>query len=113
MVRGQTTRKGRTTPRRSARPVAATRPTMPVAGPMTVADAQVRLDKVQRTAARFARSSTREVMTAAQALREPMQMMWRTLRRAGRNIARDVAAAWRELAPATMRKHAVASRKPA
>jgi len=119
MVKGQTTRKARAnTARRSKRPAAAARPAVPAAVPMTAVDAQARLALAQRglqrtgrTAARLGRSCSREVMTAAQAMREPMQALWRTLRRAGRNMARDTAAAWRALVPATGRRHT--GRKPA
>jgi hypothetical protein len=41
----------------------------------------------------------REVTTAAKASREPMHALWRTVRLAGRHIARDAVALWKEVAP--------------
>lgn len=104
MVRTPT--KGRrAAPRRATR---ALRPaTPPVVHPMTAAEARARLEvaerrlqRAMRTTTRFARNSSREVMSAVQALREPMQSMLRTVRRAGRNIARDARAAWLDMMPA-------------
>jgi hypothetical protein len=51
-------------------------------------------------ASKFARSSVREVTTAAKASREPMHALWRNFRLAGRHIARDAAEMWHEMAPA-------------
>jgi hypothetical protein len=103
MVRTPT--KGRrATLRRATRAV---RPATPRAvHPTTAAEAKARLEVVerrllraQRTMTRFARNSSREVVSAVQALREPMQSMLRTMRFAGRNIARDARAAWVDMLP--------------
>jgi hypothetical protein len=51
-------------------------------------------------ATKFARSSVREVTTAAKASREPMHALWRNMRLATRHIARDAVAMWKEVAPA-------------
>jgi hypothetical protein len=51
-------------------------------------------------ATKFARSSVREVTTAAKASQEPMHALWRTFRLAGRHIARDAVAMWHEVVPA-------------
>jgi hypothetical protein len=92
-----------------------TRATMPAARPAPVIEAmqprlgaiRARLDaagcRVQgagRAATRFARSSVREMTTAAKAAREPMQAVWRSVRLAGRHIARDAMTMWQEVAPA-------------
>jgi hypothetical protein len=103
MVRTPT--KGRrATPRRAPRAVRAATP--PIVHPMTLTKAKARLEVVERrllrakrTMTRFARNSSREVVSAAQALRQPMQSMARTLRLAGRNIARDARAAWLDMLP--------------
>jgi hypothetical protein len=58
-----------------------------------------RLLRAKRTMTRFARNSSREVVSAVQALRGPMQSMARTLRLAGRNIGRDARAAWLDMRP--------------
>ena len=103
MVRTPT--KGRrATPRRGAR--AARTATPPVVRPITSTKAKARLEGVERrllgtrrTMTRFARNSSREVVSAVQALRDPMRSMARTLRLAGRNIARDARAAWLDMLP--------------
>lgn len=94
----------RTTPRTTRRtprqmPAAVMPPLPVVEARARFAVAERRLMRAGRTAARFARNSTREVMAAAQAMREPMQSMVRTMRRASRNIARDAMAAWHDLVP--------------
>jgi hypothetical protein len=50
-------------------------------------------------ATKFARSSVREVTSAAKASREPMHALWRNVRLAGRHIARDAVAMWHEVVP--------------
>lgn len=57
------------------------------------------LERAGRAAGAFARSSAHEVTLAGRATREPMQAVWRAMRLAGRHIARDAAAAWREAVP--------------
>jgi hypothetical protein len=59
------------------------------------------LQRAGRAAARFARRSVHEVTLAGRASREPMHQVWRAVRLAGRHIARDAAAAWREAVPTT------------
>jgi len=59
-----------------------------------------KLQAAGSTARHVARSSMREMTGAMKASREPMAMLWRNVRLAGRHIARDVTAAWQELAPA-------------
>ncbi|MCK7501764.1 MAG: MBL fold metallo-hydrolase [Comamonadaceae bacterium] len=51
------------------------------------------LQRAGRAAARFARRSVHEVTLAGRASREPMQVVWRAVRLAGRHIARDAVAA--------------------
>ena len=82
--------------------------------PIPTAELKVRLDKAGRklqlagqkfqvagqAATKFARSSVREVTTAAKASREPMHALWRNFRLAGRHIVRDAAEMWHEMAPA-------------
>jgi len=101
------------TRRRVVRPEPRRAPTAPEVGPR-VAEMKVRLDKAGhklqlagekfqvagQAATKFARSSVREVTTAAKASREPMQALWRNVRLAGRHIARDAAEMWHEMAPA-------------
>lgn len=53
-----------------------------------------------RAATRFARSSMREMSTAAMESREPLNALWRNVRLAGRHIARDAVAMWHEVVPA-------------
>ena len=72
-----------------------------------MAEVKARLDVAGRSfqvaghaATKFARSSVREVTTAAKASREPMHALWRTMRLATRHIARDAVAMWKEVAPA-------------
>jgi hypothetical protein len=50
-------------------------------------------------ATKFARSSVREVTTAARESREPLHALWRNVRLAGRHIARDAMAMWHEVVP--------------
>jgi hypothetical protein len=59
-----------------------------------------KLQAAGRVAGRFTRSSLREVTGAMKASREPMTMLWRNVRLAGRHIVRDATAAWHELVPA-------------
>lgn len=51
-------------------------------------------------ATRFARSSVREMTTAARESREPLHALWLNVRLAGRHIARDAVALWQEVMPA-------------
>jgi hypothetical protein len=53
-------------------------------------------------ATKFARSSMREVTTAAKASREPMHALWRNARLAGRHIVRDAFELWEEVRPVGM-----------
>lgn len=75
--------------------------------PVTMAMMKARFEtagrKLQATgcaAGRVARSSMREMTGAMKASREPMAMLWRNFRLAGRHIVRDASAAWHEVAPA-------------
>lgn len=77
---------------------------MEVRPPM--AEMRARLDgaqsraRIARSAAtRFARSSVREVTTAARESREPLHALWRNVRLATRHIARDAKAMWHEVMP--------------
>jgi hypothetical protein len=91
--------------------------------PVTVADIRAkfnvagrRLEVAGQAATKFARSSMREMTTAARASREPMQALWHTLRLAGRHIARNAVAAWEEVAPALgglMKLPVARARRPA
>jgi hypothetical protein len=72
-----------------------------------MAEMKARLDVAGRrfqvagqAATKFARSSVREVTTAAKASREPMHALWRNMRLATRHIARDAVEMWKEVAPA-------------
>jgi hypothetical protein len=72
-----------------------------------MAEMRARLDGAQRrarmaghAATKFARSSVREVTTAARESREPLHALWRNVRLAGRHIARDAMAMWNEVVPA-------------
>jgi hypothetical protein len=58
-----------------------------------------KLQVAGQAARKFARSSVREVTTAAKASREPMQQLLHTVRLAGRHIARDARVAWQEVMP--------------
>jgi hypothetical protein len=105
MVRPQTKVKGTGTRRRAVQPSA--RPAPVVAPPVTMKMMMGRMEAAghslhvtQMAARRFARSSMREVTGAVQASREPMTALWRSLRLAGRHIARDATAAWQEIVPA-------------
>jgi hypothetical protein len=104
MVTRQTARKATGTPRRAARP--ARRPTAAAVLRPRLAAMRVRLDMAERTArtaghaaTKLARSSMREMTTAAMASREAMHALWRNVRLAGRHIARDAMAAWHEVVP--------------
>ena len=101
------------TRRRAVRPEPRRAQTAPEVGPR-VAEMKERLDKAGhklqlagekfqvagQAATKFARSSVREVTTAAKASREPMHALWRNLRLAGRHIVRDATEMWDEMAPA-------------
>jgi hypothetical protein len=87
-----------------------------------VAKMKARLDVAGRrvqvagtAATKFARSSVREMTTAAKASREPMHALWRNVRLAGRHIARDAVAMWHEVVPAEVMKLPVVrgARRPA
>jgi len=97
------TRRRAVTPRTPA-----TTPTGMEVRPPRVKEVKARFDMAGRrvrtastAATKFARSSMREVTTAAKASREPMHALWRTFRLAGRHIARDYMAMWHEVVPAT------------
>ena len=92
--------------RRAVKP-ARTAPTATEVRPPSVVKMKARLDmaghrfRTAGTAAtKFARSSMREVTTAAKASREPMHALWRNVRLASRHIARDAVAMWHEVVPA-------------
>ena len=102
------------TRRRAVAPASRRTPTVMEVRPIPTAELKVRLDKAGRklqlagqkfqvagqAATKFARSSVREVTTAAKASREPMHALWRNLRLAGRHIVRDATEMWDEMAPA-------------
>jgi hypothetical protein len=101
--------KGTGTRRRTTRPETRHAPTelAVVVRPPRVATMKARLgragEQVQlagQAATKFARSSMREVTTAAKASREPMHALWRNVRLAGRHIARDAVELWQEVRPA-------------
>ena len=102
-------RKGTGTRRRAVTPAPRHTPTATEVRPTRVAEMKARLDGAGRrfqvagtAATKFARSSVREVTTAAKASREPMHALWRNVRLAGRHIARDAMTLWQEVAPARM-----------
>jgi hypothetical protein len=106
MVTRKTTVKGTGARRRAARPATPRAPAVMEVRPTPVAEVKARLDLAGRklqvasyAATRFARSSVREVTTAAKASREPMVALWRTMRLTGRHLARDAKAAWHEVVP--------------
>ena len=102
------------TRRRAVAPASRRTPTVMEVRPIPTAELKVRLDKAGRklqlagqkfqvagqAATKFARSSVREVTTAAKASREPMHALWRNFRLAGRHIVRDATEMWDEMAPA-------------
>ena len=97
----------RTTRRVMTPPLPETTPMVRKTRPVTVADIKAkfnvagrRMEVAGQAATKFARSSMREVTTAARASREPMQALWHTMPLAGRHIARNAMAAWQEVAPA-------------
>jgi len=98
--------KGKTTKRRVTRPVTAHMPTGFTTGPTIsmmksrLETAGCRLRATGHVAGRFARSSMREMSGAVRASREPMTVLMRNVRLAGRRIMRDAVAAWREVVPA-------------
>jgi hypothetical protein len=94
--------------RRRAVTPARTAPTAMEVRPNGTAEMKARFDMAGRrfrkagtAATKFARSSMREVTTAAKASREPMHALFRNLRLAGRHIARDYMSMWHEVVPAT------------
>ncbi|HTN50405.1 MAG TPA: hypothetical protein VMK32_13340 [Burkholderiaceae bacterium] len=106
MVRRQVKTKG-TGVRRQVTEAARHAPTALAVPPKTKAMMKARLEtagrKLQATgnaAGKVARSSMREMTVAVKASREPMAMLWRNVRLAGRHIARSAAEAWNEVAPA-------------
>ena len=117
-------RKGTGTRRRAVEPAPRPTPTAMKVRPVPVAEVKARLDKAGhklqlagrkfqvagQAATKFARSSVREVTTAAKASREPMHALWRNVRLAGRHIARDAAAMWHEVVPAEVMKLPVVRR---
>ena len=105
------TTKGTGTRRRATRPATRPAPTTlaVLVRPPKVATIKARLGKTGeqfqlagKAATKFARSSMREVTTAAKASREPMHALWRNVRLAGRHIARDAVELWQEVRPAGM-----------
>jgi hypothetical protein len=106
MVTRKTTVKGTGARRRAARPATPRAPAVMEVRPAPVAEMKARLDFAGRklqvashAATKFARSSVREVTTAAKASRDPMLALWRTMRLTGRHLARDAKAAWHEVVP--------------
>ena len=104
MVTRQT--KGTGSRRRAVARAPAHTPTATAVRPPKVAEMKARLDMAGRkvqvagtAATKFARSSVREVTSAAKASREPMHALWRNVRLAGRHIARDAVAMWNEVVP--------------
>lgn len=100
------TTKGTGTRRRTPAPRPA--PTVTEVRP-PMAEMRARLDVAGRrarmashAATKFARSSVREVTTAARESREPLHALWRNVRLAGRHIARDAVAMWEEVMPARL-----------
>ena len=107
-------RKATGTKRRAVEPAPRRTPTAKAVRPTPMAEMETRLDMAGRkarvtgrkfqeagyAATKFARSSMREVTTAAKASQEPMHALWRNMRLAGRHIARDAVALWKEVAPA-------------
>jgi len=74
-------------------------------------DAERRLQQSGRVASKFARRSIKEMAVAAEACREPMKSIWRSVARASRNIARDAVVAWNEMTvPAAAAKPAAAGK---
>lgn len=105
MVRRQGRMKGTTTRRRVTRPVTAQMPTGFNGPRMTMMKARMetagrKLRATGHVAGRFTRSSMREMSGAVEASREPMALLLRNVRLAGRRIMRDAVAAWREVVPA-------------
>jgi hypothetical protein len=99
MVTSRTTK--RTVRARKARrtPVAAVRPMSKAAAAEKLDVAERKLRVVGRAAASFGRKSMHEVSVAAEAARGPMTSIWRTMRHAGKNIAKEASAAWRTVVP--------------
>jgi hypothetical protein len=119
MVRRQSTVKRAGPRRRAVEPTPRHEPTVFGVPPATVKSIKTRLGvagcKLQaagRVAGRFTRSSLREVTGAMKASREPMTMLWRNVRLAGRHIVRDATAAWHELVPAATGAQAPCSGGP-
>ena len=88
------TAKGTGTRRRATQPETRRAPTAAAVRPPKVAEVKARLGKAGEkfqvaghAATKFARSSVREVTTAAKASREPMHALWRNVRLASRHIA--------------------------
>jgi len=74
-------------------------------------DAERRLQQFGRVASKFARRSVKEMAVAAEACREPMKSIWRSVARASRNIAKDATKAWYEMTPPTpVGKQSIAGR---
>jgi hypothetical protein len=69
------------------------------------------LERAGCMARRVARTSMREMTTAARASREPMEALLRNVRLAGRHIARDAVAAWNEAVPRLAMKPAARPRR--
>jgi hypothetical protein len=105
MVRRQVKRKSTAT-RRVAEPAVRHVPAFKVE-PVTMAMMKARFESAGRklhatgsAAGRVARTSMREMTGVMKASREPMAMLLRNFRLAGRRIVRDASAAWHEVAPA-------------
>jgi len=103
------TTKGTGTRRRATQPETRRAPTATAVRPPRVVEVKARLGKAGEkfqvaghAATEFARSSVREVTTAAKASREPMHALWRNVRLASRHIARDAVEMWHVVKPAGM-----------
>jgi hypothetical protein len=97
------------TRRRATQPETRRAPAAPAVRTPRVATMRVKLGKAGEqfqvaghAATKFARSSMREVTTAAKASREPMHALWRNVRLASRHIVRDAVEMWGEVKPAGM-----------
>lgn len=101
MVRRQVKRKSVATRRHEhAPPAVAGAPPAMMMMKARLETAGRRLQATGHAAGRVARSSMREMTGAMKASREPMAMLLRNVRLAGRRIMRDASAAWHEVAPA-------------
>ncbi len=106
MATRQTRSKGTGTRRRAAKPNARRAHRASAVHAPTMAEMKTQLDlagsKLQvagGAARKFAHGSLREITGAVKASREPVSMLFRNVRLAGRHIVRNAAAAWHELVP--------------